>query len=105
MITRLWTRGLIDDEEADMILFVFVIVVVIFSSVLVPLWSRVLDNLVFTYLSCNKESLLHSFIIALLLTVLFIAIVCGLDRYFNSRRSRVVEEAEREDRSEGVETS
>ena len=55
--------------------FIDILIVIIFSWVLVNLWQRWIDNFTFGTLKLKKESTYHTFVIALVCTVVFIVFV------------------------------
>jgi len=54
--------------------FAELVVLIVFAWILVDLWRRVIDNLTFEVMKLNKKSLLHTFVIALTTTVIFLTI-------------------------------
>lgn len=55
------------------------LLVVILGWTLVPLWSRWLDNLSFNTFKLNKDSTYQTFVIALVITALFLVFVYTFD--------------------------
>jgi len=59
--------------------FIDIFFVIMFSYLLSPLWGRFVDNLTFNALKLNKDSTYHTFIIALVATVILIVLIFSFD--------------------------
>lgn len=67
--------------------FVEMLFVIVLGWILVALWQRCIDNLTFNSLKLNKDSTYHTFIIALVATIIFLLFVFS----FNSILGDIVE--------------
>ena len=67
--------------------YVDMLFVIVLGWIMVALWQRYIDNLTFNYLKLNKESPYHTFIIALVVTIIFLTFVFT----FNSLLGDIVE--------------
>ena len=61
--------------------------VIVMGWTLVALWQRTIDNLTFNVMRLNKNSTYHTFVIALVITVLFLIFILS----FNSVTADIVE--------------
>lgn len=55
------------------------LIVVILGWILIPIWSRYIDNLSFNTLKLSKDSTYQTFVIALISTALFLVFVYSFD--------------------------
>lgn len=51
------------------------IITIIVSWILIALWQRVVDNFTYGYLGLNQNSVFHSAIVALVVTIIFFAYI------------------------------
>ena len=59
--------------------YIEMLVVIILGWILVALWQRCIDNFTFNSLKLNKDSTYHTFIIALVSTIIFISFVFSFE--------------------------
>lgn len=64
----------LSDRTASELSFIEILLTIIIAWILVALWQRVLDNLSFSTLRLDSKSTYHTFIIALFVTSMFIAL-------------------------------
>lgn len=62
------------DRTASELTFVEILLTIIIAWILVALWQRVIDNLTFTTLRLDPTSTYQTFVIALFMTVVFVAL-------------------------------
>lgn len=59
--------------------YVDMLFVIVLGWILVQLWQRPIDNFTFNTLQLNKDSVYHTFIIALVATAIFLVFVFNFD--------------------------
>lgn len=62
-------------------IFTIIFLAIVIGWILVALWSRTLDNFSYGYLGLNPDSTWDAVIIALAITIIFIALIWVVDQY------------------------
>ena len=63
------------DVETDTCTFCVFLMIVVFGWVLVTFWTVFIECLFYTYFGFDKSTLLHTFIVAIILTIVYIVFV------------------------------
>lgn len=80
MLRNVWRNtGLFDEERESE--FATVLFAIIIGWILVSLWTRFIENAAFGTLGFNENSAWHSFLVALSVTIIFLALIWVLDKY------------------------
>lgn len=82
-------------------IFVIIFLAIVIGWILVALWSRSLDNFTYGFLGLDPDSTWDAIIIALAVTVIFIALVWVVDKY-NLVPGGIGQDIESEDEIAGV---
>jgi hypothetical protein len=82
-------------------IFIIIFLAIVIGWILVALWSRVLDNFTYGYLGLNQDSTWDAVIIALAITVIFIAFIWVVDIY-NLIPGGIDQDVESQDEFAGV---
>ena len=75
-------------NEGGSLLFVVIIVLIVLASMLVPIWTRVLDNVSFNHFQLKEGRVWHTFVYAMIVTGVFIGLVWVIDNYFMSSKKK-----------------
>ena len=79
MLQNVW--NLSGSSAATQTVFVTILSAIIVGWTLVSLWTRAIENLYFGVLGFDEESSWDSFLVALVVTVIFVAFVWMIDTY------------------------
>ena len=73
--------------------FVEVLFVIVIGWMLVALWQRSLDNFTFNTIGLSRDSTLHTTVIAVVVTIIFVSFVFIFDSIFGDVLEAGVEDA------------
>ena len=63
------------EDQFGYLTFVIILIIVIVSWILVELWKKVIDNFAYNTLGMDKNSTVHSLIVAVTITLIFVVVV------------------------------
>lgn len=80
-LQTVFSTGQDKSGNLNQIAFVIIVLAITFGWLLVSVWQRVLENFAFGTLGLNEQSTLHSFLIAVSVTIIFLITIWMLDQY------------------------
>jgi len=81
VLQSVFTAGLDGSGELDIPPFATLVLAIVFGWLLVSVWQRVLENFSYETLGLNSRSTVHAIIVAVILTVAFLAFIWMIDEY------------------------
>lgn len=80
-LQTVFATGKNSSGKLDQAAFVIIVLAITFGWLLVSVWQRVLENFAFGTLGLNEQSTLHSILVALVVTVIFLIFTWMIDQY------------------------
>lgn len=81
VLQNVFTAGVNNTGELELPPFATLVLAIVFGWLLVSVWQRVLENFSYETLGLNSRSTVHALIVAVILTIAFLAFVWMIDEY------------------------